>query len=80
MSKKFLTGVLMAAMLLAMVLGGCGKSADTAGSGSSSGKTEAQNQSFNPDEEKDAIDFAKFRSDYGAVPKVSGDIKLLSVK
>ena len=79
MSKKFLTGVLMAAMLLAMVLGGCGKSADTAGSGSSSSKTEAQNQSFNPDEEKDAIDFAKFRSDYGAVPKVSGDIKLGAV-
>lgn len=80
MSKKKLVVLMAVTMVLTMFLTACSNQAKpSAGKSTDKAEESSKNQAFNPDEEKDAIDFTKFRSGFGSVPKVSGDIKLGAV-
>jgi ribose transport system substrate-binding protein len=80
MSKKKLVVLMAVTMVLTMFLTACSNQAKPSAERSADKAVESsKNQVFNPDEEKDAIDFTKFRSGFGPVPKVPGDIKLGAV-
>ena len=76
MNRRLFSGMLVGMLSFAVFLTGCGGSNKAEDSGKSD---KAQAQNFNPDTEKDAIDFAKLRSDYGALPKKSDEIQLGAV-
>ena len=76
LKKKIFLGSLSLIMAIA-VLAGCSTSNKTDSSKSSTSTD--QSTAFNPDEDKDGIEFSKMRADFGAVPKINGDVKLGAV-
>mgnify|MGYP000874252207 CR=1 FL=1 len=89
--KKFLA-ILMAASLLSLSAacqsssqGGnssaAGSSASSsAGSSASSSSTESSSQTFDPDSEKDKIDYSQLETKFGAVPKATKSINVGAVE
>ncbi|MCY9669532.1 substrate-binding domain-containing protein [Paenibacillus alginolyticus] len=75
MKKKNLLKSASCAIALSMFIIGCSAPSKTQDGGGqqSSG---APVQAFNPDEVKDGIDFTMMRSQFGAVPKPNGEVKL----
>lgn len=69
----------IALFTMTALLAGCGGSSSNGKADKGAEPATKQAQNFNPDEAKDGVDFTKIRSDLGAVPKPTGEVKLGAV-